>query len=345
MKYSVVFVILAIIIIIISSLGIGLIIYRQNPTRYYYKGENSYLSGNYEAAIDSLNEYISYGYKNNNTQKARYYLAASLKNLSKYTLAKRRLLDVINNNTRTTFYVEAIVDYAEICRIEKQYNRFILTKLEDVVHSKPDNLIEDNIFLELGYQYLFAKDYLKAMDSFLKTSSELGLLGRARVNIKLGEPESAFKIYEDFLRFYPSSRYKADVKKAFLKQVTAYALTKRKQKKFVEAIIYFSRIVKNFPDSPESEYALYKIGESYYDLKNYTKALSFYYKVTEDINTKMDDDALYYIGLTYYKMSKFAESYKAFNLLINKYPGSIYLNRAKQWVIQLKKDLVYFEGQ
>src|SRR5690242_13255974 len=124
MKYSSIFIFFCVLILIVCSAGVGFIFYLQNPNRYYLKGVSSYESGNYEEAIESLNEYLSYGFENEKTAKARFYLAGAIDKKDtrvnpalglsaetalkeKDALAMRKFIDVINNNSRKDYQVEA----------------------------------------------------------------------------------------------------------------------------------------------------------------------------------------------------------------------------------------------
>lgn len=360
MRYSGIFIFFCVLILIVCSAGVGFIFYLQNPTRYYNKGVSSFESGNYEQSIESLNEYISYGFENEKTAKAKYYLAEAIDRKTasvnpamgenadrvmkeKDALAMRRFIDVINNNARKDYQVEAIIGYAEICRRNQRYDRFITTKLEDAIHAYPDKKIDDQIWTLLGYQYLFAGDARKAMNGFLQSASELSKLGQAQAHIKLEQYESAFRIYEDFFNFFPSSRYIKEVEMSYLNEISAYAKLFQDNKKFVEAIQFYRRVIDFFPKTPDAENARYQIGECYYGLENYNEALRYYTAAFEDRTNLKDEDALYKMGLSYYELGKNVEAYKTFNLLINQYPNSIYQTRARQWVKQLKKDLEYFQ--
>lgn len=360
MKYASVFITLCIIIIIICAAGIGFIFYQQNPNRYYLKGISSYNSGNYDSAIESLNEYLSYGFLNEKSQNARYYLAAAVdrkRGLSADTassevsdsvkmenieLSKQRYLTVINNNDKGNYYTEAIIGYADICRRNNEYDRFITSKLEDSLRSKPDSKLEDTMHMLLGYQYLLIGEYTKAMNEFLQSASELSKLGQARTHVKLNQYESAFKIYEDFLNFFPSSIYIAKVQETYHKQVMFHADQLRKENKNLEAILFYKRIIAHFPDTQAGESARISAGECYYALEKYDLAKDYFLDAISDTASEKDDLAHYNAGLAFYELGKFVDAYKYFNELINRFPSSIYITRSQQWVRQLKKDLEYF---
>jgi len=360
MKYANVFITLSIIIILLCGAAIGYIFYQENPDRYYRKGIASYESGNYEEAISALNDYVSYGKKNEKTEKARYYLAAAVDRRESrlaqrsvnagsksvggndFKLAKERYLDVINNNKQDKFYVEAVIGYGELCRKRREYDRFIQNKLENIIHSFPESKKEDSIFMLLGYQYLFGGESRKAMKSFLRSSLELAKLGQAEAHLQLNHYESAFKVFEDFLDFFPSSRHIDEVKVTYTEKVLHYADLHRKQEKYIEAISYYNKIIHYFPFSREAETARLEIGHSYYNMDNFEQAKKYYLLAFEDSSHEKDDVALFHTGLSSYDMGKYRDAYKYFNLLVNQFPRSIYAPRSRQWVAQIRKDLEYF---
>ena len=360
MKYAGIFITFCLLVLLVCVAGIGFLFWLQNPERQYRKGVSSFEAGNYEESIESLNEYLSYGFTNENAAQARYYLAAALdrKQLKgdgmpldlaernrkeKDALAMRRFIDVINQNSKGDYQVEAVIGYAEICRRNRRYDRFITTKLEGVLHAAPDKKIDDQVTVLLGWQYLFAGDAKRAMSAFLESGSELAKLGQAEAHFALGQNESAFRVYEDFFQFYPASTYINDVKASWLREVPLFAKTLQDAKKYVEAIQIWRRVVDFFPDTVEAHNARYQIGESYSALENWTEALKWYQAAFTDKNTQRDEDALYKTGLTYYELKQNVEAYRSFDSLVNQYPNSIYQNRARQWLKMLKKDLEYFQ--
>jgi TolA-binding protein len=360
MRYSAVFITFSILILLVCVAGVGFIFYLQNPERYYSKGVASYEAGNYVEAIENLNEYISYGYENEKASKARYFLAAAVDRKAahvsglqpdqadsalreKDALAMRRYIDVINQNSPKSFRIEAIVGYADICRRQERYDRFITAKLEDVIHSHPDNKIEDQIWMLLGWQYLYSGENRKAMNCFLESAGDLAKLGQAKTHLKMEQYESAFRIYEDFFNFFPSSPNIKLVRADYLREMANYAKLHQDAKKHVEAIQIWKRVADFFPESEDAENARFHIGQCYFAMENWQEALKWYLAAFNDKSKVKDEDALYQAGLSYYEMGQNVEAYKTFNTLINQYPNSIYQTRARQWVKQLKKDLEYFQ--
>lgn len=360
MRYAAVFITFALLILLVCMAGVGFIFYLQNPQRSFNKGVASYDAGNYEEAIENLNEYLSYGFQNEKAAQARYYLAAAVDRKAakvsglppdqvewalkeKDALAMRRYIDVINNNNPKSYQIEAIVGYGEICRRQARYDRFITAKLEDVIHSHPDQKIEDTIWMLLGYQYLFGGEPKKAMNCFLESSGDLARLGQAKAHLRMDQVESAFRIYEDFFTYFTASPHLKEVKIDYLQEMAKFAKLNQDAKKYVEAVQVWKRISDFFPDTEEAENARFQIGMSYFAMENWAEALKWFQTAFTDKTKLKDEDALYQSGLCHYEMSQNVEAYKTFNALINQYPNSIYQARARQWVKQLKKDLEYFQ--
>jgi tol-pal system protein YbgF len=100
------------------------------------------------------------------------------------------------------------------------------------------------------------------------------------------------------------------------------ALADYTARKFEDAIRGFTEIITIAPASSLADNAQYWIGESYYSLKNYEKALEAFNKVFSYTNTNKAADARVKIGMTYQMMGKTDEARKQLNRVLSEYPDS-----------------------
>lgn len=105
---------------------------------------------------------------------------------------------------------------------------------------------------------------------------------------------------------------------------------------FDQAIIAFSELLQEFPSGKYGNDANFWIAESYYALADYSTAATFYQKVIEAPNASKADDAQYKIGLTYLKMGQQGLAKDALKILVQRYPGSDYVQRAEKQLKTLK---------
>ena len=242
-----------------------------SPERYFQKGKRNYEVQNYEDAINNFNEYLSIRSRRKteeNIAEANFLVADSLKNLKKYTLAKQKLSDIINDPKYISYYTNAILAYADIARLENTPDAYLMVKLQNNLNTS-DKSVASTINMQYGYQLLFSKRYGEALSYFLRSDGELALLGRARAYFEMGEFDRAFEIYKDFLVYYKNSAYYSEVMRTYLIQVPARAHRYFVDKNYSKARMYYNNIAMLFPTTEHGEEALFRIAQSYYTEQNY----------------------------------------------------------------------------
>ena len=292
--------VLASVITIVAILG-GVFITKisalSSPERYFQKGKRSYEIENYQDAINSLNEYLSIDSKSrpiNNIAESYFMVADSLKKLKKYPLAKERLTDIINNPNFIYYSTNAILAYADISRLENNADSYIISKLQENLKVS-DKDLSSKINTQYGYQLFLQKKYGEALSYFLRADGELAVLGRARVYFNMNEYDRAFEIYEEFLRYNKTSIYYDEVVRTYLIQVPAMAHRYFIGNNYTRARMYYTKIAELFPRTEYVEDALFRIAQSFYNEKNYNKAVEYYNRVRLNNVYTLDAEALLYI--------------------------------------------------
>jgi len=105
--------------------------------------------------------------------------------------------------------------------------------------------------------------------------------------------------------------------------------------KYQDAIENFSDLAINSPDYPLADNCQYWLGESYYSLKNYKRALLEFQKVFEFTDSDKWDDAQLKLGICYKNMGDDRRAKEEFKKLLDYYPGSEYYQKANQYLNQL----------
>ena len=337
--------VLASVITIVAILG-GVFITKvsalSSPERYFQKGKRSYEIENYQEAINNLNEYLSIDSKSrpiNNIAEAYFMVADSLKRLKKYSLAKERLANIINNPDFVQYSTNAVLAYADISRLENHADPYIISKLQENLKVTDPNLAS-KINVQYGYQLFLQKKYGEALSYFLRNDGELAVLGRARVYFNMNEYDRAFETYEDFLRYNKTSIYYDEVVRTYLIQVPAMAHKTFVETNYIKSRMYYTKIAELFPRTEHEEDALFRIAQSYYNEKNYNKALDYYNRVRLNNVYTLDAEALLYIGLSYFKVGRYSDSYKVLDTFISEYPANPNVSRAREYMQALQETLL-----
>lgn len=124
----------------------------------------------------------------------------------------------------------------------------------------------------------------------------------------------------------PPREVKADPKDAYQRALALYHANR-----FAEAADAFVAFLKAYPQHEYAGNAQYWIGESYYSLRDYTKALEAFTHVTTDypIGNKTPD-ALLKIGFTLLSQGETAKARATLNEVVEKFPKSDAATKARE---------------
>lgn len=113
------------------------------------------------------------------------------------------------------------------------------------------------------------------------------------------------------------------------------ALDEYYARRFEAAIAGFTEILTVAPTSSLGDNAQYWIGESYYSMGNFPKALESFRKVLDFPKSNKLADAQLKIALTYEKMGNTGSAREAYQTVIRQYPGTTAATLASQAVQRL----------
>lgn len=103
-----------------------------------------------------------------------------------------------------------------------------------------------------------------------------------------------------------------------------------------KARVMFSDMLKKFPNGEYSDKAQYWIGECYYAEADYASAIASFNKVLKYEKTSKADDAQLKLGLSYLRIGNSSMALDEFKRLINRYPASEYVPRAKKYLTEIR---------
>jgi TolA-binding protein len=162
----------------------------------------------------------------------------------------------------------------------------------------------------------------------------------------LGQREDAVALYEKFVQDFPASRYVPDA----LFRIAEYYFNPPLHQ-IERAIEIYNRILQ-YNDSPKYDEALYRLGWSYYKLSDYSKAISCFTMLADDIkrsqrldpknritNPSLAEESIEYIGIAFldYKGATAAAEYlnsvggRQYGIDILRKIGDAYMNVKEEY--------------
>ena len=157
--------------------------------------------------------------------------------------------------------------------------------------------------------------------------------------------------YQEFVNLYPNSPdsvyAKSQIGSCYEKQSKSPG---RDQTNTKAAIKAYESLIKQYPDTQESEEAAEKIqklkgkladhyfsiGMSNFRLKAFTGAIARFKQVIDDYpDYKKNVKLFYYTGKSYFAIKKGDSAISFFQKIINSYPKSKYVKKSKKYLIEL----------
>ncbi len=280
---------------------------------------------------------------------AYYRIAGCYERLGLNRLAYLKYVYLIKNNNRKLndeLKKEILVRLAHI-NVLKQNSEEATSQLYSLLNTNYNKEFRSRIYSELGHTYLKQKEYNKAKRMFDIALAEYGnnedaIIGQARALKWMGKENEAYDLYEYFLKYNGAvSQYTGDVKKAYRDQAYNSGLNAFKNSRYSSAISFFNRILANFPGDKITENALYWIGESYYGMSQFDKAIAYFNKTLSNEFSHKDEDARIKKGYAYFASKRFDLAARDFQLYLQYYPNGKYAAIARNWKEMSTKELLF----
>jgi len=153
------------------------------------------------------------------------------------------------------------------------------------------------------------------------------VLPRVRVNKKKAKPQPpSFSPNSSVTLLNPSTEY----------EEYHAALRVFNARNYQKAIELFSAVYEKFPQGTYADNCVYWIGEANYSRGDFAAAVSWFKKVFSFPNTSKADDAQLKIGLSYLKLGQYGNAKAQLKHLVDRYPASEYVPRAKKYLADMK---------
>lgn len=299
-------------------------------------------------AIDIFTKIIAKYPATDSSLEAYFYIAESYEKLNLNRLAYLKYIYLIKGSRKLPSDMEKEIN-ARIARLKilKCYDEEGIHSLMGLLGYSDNKDFRSRIYTELGHTYLKTGDLNKSKRMFDLAISENGnneeaILGKARVLKRLGQDDGAYELYDHFLKYYANfSNYTGDVTKSYTRQLYDSGIRSYRKGRFYPAITYFKKFISRFPGTAKTENSLYWIGESYFSLKQYDNAISYFQKVLANDYYHKDQDAYIKIGYSYFMAKNYDLSSRAFQTYLDNYPNGKYVERARQWKEMSTKEMMY----
>lgn len=115
--------------------------------------------------------------------------------------------------------------------------------------------------------------------------------------------------------------------------MTAYHNARAQFERFqyAQAIASFQNLLQRYPNHSMADNCQYWIGECYFGMRQYQKAILEFQKVFAYSQTDKHDDAQLMIGMSYFKVGQPMEAREQFKTFLNTYQGSEYTGIAQHY--------------
>ncbi|HHL71465.1 MAG TPA: tetratricopeptide repeat protein, partial [Bacteroidetes bacterium] len=184
---------------------------------------------------------------------------------------------------------------------------------EELIRKYPDSEFAASVMAQLmelhyrkateDYQRRMAK-YEEDLDAF-----ERGIIKSEPIIPRVSYRE-AMSIGYKLLEKYPTA--------PFIDRVLyRLAISHQQENTEDKAALYLDRLVREYPDSPYIEEANFRLGEFYFNKRDYRRAIEAYSKLLRKYDSPYFNMALYKLGWAYYSINDYARSIGTFVYLID----------------------------
>jgi len=263
-----------------------------------------------------------------------YLLAGYLRGLS-YVAVKNYKeaivsLKVINGITAGSAGLAAIVPYAFFYSGWAQYKlgnfRIATDEFKKIIDNYSRHELVAKALYFTGWCYYSDSAYSEAVKYFsrqLALESDKTLAAKttffiAKSYANLDKKTDAAGYYKDVYIKYPRAEFADDA-------MFEYSLLLAAEHNINDAVKGLANLPAMYPESSLAQEASYKIGEIYFQNKDYKMAQESFYKYRARFpGGKFFDSALYWGGLAAYNIKEYFGALLVWEDLIDKYPGSVY---------------------
>lgn len=163
--------------------------------------EEYLVAGDYETAIENLDEALNFPQSYNDRAELYYTLGESAADAGNYNLAREYFLDLSDNHGRSEWSPRALYARGRLYLEEEEYLN-ASQAFELLRERHPQNPMTRRIGTALGESYYQQRKFDEAIEAFLEALPYLDDENRAKAVYLTAESYNALNNYEDATRFY-----------------------------------------------------------------------------------------------------------------------------------------------
>ncbi|TGM31083.1 tetratricopeptide repeat protein [Leptospira biflexa] len=209
--------------------------------------------------------------------------------------------------------------------------------LESVLQSSSDNKLRSKSFMALGDHYYKIAQYETARKNYVLALQEdpnhtESRIGWGRTLRKLGKDWASFDVFDEYIETQDGlagadEKVVGEYKDSVFKDAKE-SFTK---KQYFKSIELFQKSLSVNPSPKKEEEALYYIALSYDALGKQTESLTYINKVLNNSDYSLDQASLYKKGTIYFRQGKFEKAAGIFQTIVDKYPKNQITDKAIAW--------------
>jgi TolA-binding protein len=348
----------AIIGLLLVVLGLGLFAYYDHfvkpenaAQKLLDEGKGIFERGTGSAVNESINLFnrvIAQYPGTSASREAYFYMAQSYEKMGLNRLAYLKYIYILKtDNGLTESQRSEVKTRIAKLTVMKQLTEEGVYQMLTMLNNSTDREFRSRVYTELGHTYLKQGQYRNALRMFdvaltENGSNEEALLGKARSFKRLGESDKAYDLYDYFLKYYGDfSLFSKDVRGGYYEQLYDSGYASFKKGQYWQAISFFKRLIRAFPGYKRTENAMYWIGESYFNLKQYESAISYFDRAMQNGFTDKDEASCIKKGYSYFMAKRYDLAAREFQRYIKDYPNGRHIETAKKWKEMSTKEILY----
>lgn len=227
-------------------------------------------------------------------------------------------------------YSESVLLLGEIARERKQFDSYIQSFLEQA-YFRSEEPTKSKLSFYLGYLLLHKGDFQSSLRYFNNVIGEDGVLGKSDLYAAQQMRPERINELENFIKAYPSSKNFDYVTNAFVTDIMKHGEELSVRGYLDSSERLYKKIVKYFPDTLNSDEAILKIADLYYQRQNISKSMEILQQVLQNSDTRRDPDALFSLGKLAFELNKQEEALGYLRILTEKYPDYQYISKVREW--------------
>ena len=247
----------------------------------YREGVMLYRLGQFRSAMGRLREYVSEHPDGDDIAEATFWLAEALYQDGSYEESERYFAAHLERYPRSSLNDEAVYGLAWARFLQRDFAG-AATTFEEFIEKFPEhrNVIEATIRLADAYRY--TKQWDKAITIYNSIEDRVGKGPRAEearfrlaeAFLEMGEIERAVAAFQSLVTYYPSSPRR---------DIYAFNVGSIYNEREMDtlAIPALKQFIVDYPETMLGAQAHFMVGDSYFNLKEFDSAFTWYYAVLD----------------------------------------------------------------